>query len=294
MISANILFPSDYFNNDIPDEIYREEYEEVKVNEMLNPILFNFEKFKDNKELSIKGDLSHKEVPLVYRGWMLKDDEYRTLYTALINMNLKPINNPSEYNRFHMFANAYYKYETIQVNSTKLLAFKENQNINVTIINDSFDSFMLKDYVKSLKDTEFPSRISTPLTQQELNSLLKEFNRLRGELFQSGYTFKQLADLKTYNGNTNEYRLFVLNNKILSLDANSNQPLNLNKPPKSLIESLTNLDSNFYTIDFAETKDENKKWIILETGDGQVSGLPAACDIKYFYTKLIQILRPQR
>ena len=48
-----------------------------------------------------------------------------------------------------------------------------------------------------------------------------------------------------------------------------------------LTEIAKNIASNFFTIDIAEKEDGT--WMILETGDGQVSGLPSGQDEIKFY-----------
>jgi ATP-grasp domain, R2K clade family 3 len=42
-----------------------------------------------------------------------------------------------------------------------------------------------------------------------------------------------------------------------------------------------NIESNFFSMDIAKTK--NGEWIIIELGDGQVAGLPAKVDRLQFY-----------
>ena len=66
---------------------------------------------------------------------------------------------------------------------------------------------MVKDYVKSMKGTSFPTRIDTPITQKELDDLVAEFIRLRGSLFTGGIVLKEYVDLKRYEERTNEWRL---------------------------------------------------------------------------------------
>ncbi len=59
-----------------------------------------------------------------------------------------------------------------------------------------------------------------------------------------------------------------------------------NEPPMDLITKYCNLDSLFYTIDYAETVDGD--WKIVEAGDGQVSGLSEGQDAVSFFRALRQ------
>ena len=78
---------------------------------------------------------------------------------------------------------------------------------------------------------------------------------------------------------------------------NSAQPEIALKPPQKLLDAgarfATRIDetvdsgSPFYTVDFAEK--QNDDWIIVETGDGQVSGLTEALNPEEFYRKIAVI-----
>ena len=52
-----------------------------------------------------------------------------------------------------------------------------------------------------------------------------------------------------------------------------------------LVERASRLESPFYTIDFGELEDGG--WTILETGDGQVSGLSSGASVARFMRALV-------
>ena len=54
----------------------------------------------------------------------------------------------------------------------------------------------------------------------------------------------------------------------------------------TFIKKYANLPSNYYTIDYAQLEDDS--WIIIECGDGQVSGLSDSQDYLIYYKNLIQ------
>ena len=70
---------------------------------------------------------------------------------------------------------------------------------------------------------------------------------------------------------------------------NSDQPENSPMPPVELIQKYQFLDSRFYTIDYAELKDGS--WIIIETGDGSVSGLGLNQNPYMFYSSLYDVAK---
>ena len=63
--------------------------------------------------------------------------------------------------------------------------------------------------------------------------------------------------------------------------------MNYPKYIDEILEKLKNVKSNFFTIDVAKKSDG--EWIVMELGDGQVSGLQDY-EINKFYVDLITLL----
>ena len=82
--------------------------------------------------------------------------------------------------------------------------------------------------------------------------------------------------------------LSILAGDLLNVCRNSNQPASAAKPPEELVLACSNLGSPYCTVDFAERADG--AWIVVETGDGQVSGLAAAQDPVIYYQVLADAL----
>lgn len=64
----------------------------------------------------------------------------------------------------------------------------------------------------------------------------------------------------------------------------SNQNDTCCKPLVELIHKYKMLDSPFFTLDFAQLEDDS--WIIIESGDGQVSGITDSSQTETFYRML--------
>jgi hypothetical protein len=154
------------------------------------------------------------------------------------------------------------------------------------IKNHFTDYFIMKDNVKSVKGSDFPDKISVDISEGEFNELVDKFKEFRGDLYTGEIILKQYEPLKRYADTTNEWRAFYFLDRVLTVSKNSNQPDTAPCVPDELVvnDFLTDMDSLFYTIDFAETEDG--KWIVIETGDGQVSGLSPNQNILEFYTKI--------
>lgn len=99
----------------------------------------------------------------------------------------------------------------------QVLTFPLGTKIDIEKIRSQMSAFMIKDYVKSAKGTELPSRISSAISQQQLDEYLEIFYRYRGDLLTGGICIKEYVELKTFNGRHNEYRVFYANGKAISI-----------------------------------------------------------------------------
>ena len=280
---ANLLFPADYFDKRSPDGAMREEYKAAVAESRLDVSLFNLELFDERGAVSLARPFLDPGLPLIYRGWMMKPVEYESFHRALVGLGLRPITSPEAYAEFHMFPLAYERHEVLRSSSPGLLAFP-GTGADAGAVNGCFERFMVKDYVKSVKGTSFPTSVRTPVSQGDLDALVAEFVRLRGGLFTEGIVLKEVVDLKRYDDATNEWRAFYLRDRLLNVCMNSNQHGSAPAPPARLVSSCESLGSPYYTVDFAELMDGS--WVVVETGDGQVSGLAAAQDPVIYYQVL--------
>ena len=272
-----VLFPSDYFNVKQIDPDYADEYEAVCKIPEFNIILYNYDEYVAEGSYNLYPK-DYYTGDCIYRGWMLTPEQYRVLYNFLSKKSVALINTPEEYNACHLFPNAL---RYIGAYTPKSLIFPQGTQIDWGLVNKSFEKFMVKDYVKSVKDSGFPSFFETPVDTAEMNRRIAEFIDLRGKLFTGGIVLKDYVGLMRYGVTTNEYRAFYLRGQLLSLFRNSNQPDSCRLVPNEFVEKFTDLPSNYYTVDFAELADGN--WVVVEVGDGQVSGLsPKQYRFKYY------------
>lgn len=277
----SILFPSDYFNKAIADEELKAEYEAARYcGRYSGVILFSYEDWFHGNVLKL--DWTPTEpIDVVYRGWMMLPEQYEKFYYALKDKNINLVTTPEEYSLFHVFPNIY---EKVQADTPKMLIYPHGSKIDLDEIKRTFKRFMVKDYVKSVKGTDFPTYFDSMVTQEEFDAWMEKFYQYRGGLFTGGICIKEFVDLKKYGECKNEYRVFYANGQILTISRNSGQPEYTAKPPKEMIEKYQGLGSSFYTVDYAEL--ENGEWIVIEAGDGSVSGLSDFQDYLEFYRKL--------
>ena len=252
-----IIFPSSYFSDSRLDEDLQGEYAAAVETDLFETVLFSNDKWFSDEKL-VLDNIPQETQYAVYRGWMMKPDLYRKFYDKLREKNIRLLTTPSAYEKFHIFPNIYPELEN---DTAKMLVFPNSENIDLEKIKSAFPKFMVKDFVKSVKGTDFPKYFDSSVTREEFDRQMELFCELRGNLYTGGICVKEFLELKKYDGFTNEFRVFYINNKIASVSRNSMQPPYTPEPPEKLIEKYAQLDSPFYTVDYAQTQDGDWKII---------------------------------
>lgn len=276
-----ILFPSDYFNKKVVDsELKKEYYAAIECNKYNDIYIFSYDDWFNNETILLN-NIPKSKINAVYRGWMMLPSQYEKFYHSLIDQNIQLVTTPDEYELLHIFPNIY---PQIIQDTPRTLTFPQGTTIDLLKVKNVFSKFIVKDYVKSVKGTDFPSYFNSDIEQTVFDEWMKKFYQYRGKLFTGGICIKEYVDFKWYSNAKNEYRVFYMNGEIGTISRNSGQAEFCPLPPIELIEKYRNLNSCFYTIDFAEL--ENGKWIVVEAGDGSVSGLSDFQNYNDFFRKL--------
>ena len=280
-----ILFPSSFFSVTKVDEDLQQEYDAVMATGLFRVVLFGYDKWFNEDKLIVR-DAPDTEHLAVYRGWMMKPEQYERFYYQLLDKNIRLITEPEQYRLMHVFPNVY---ESIREDTAKMEIYPLHTKIDVESLKKSFNHFMVKDYVKSVKGTEFPKYFDRSVTQEEFDRWMEVFYKYRGELLTGGICIKEYLDLKQYGDKTNEYRVFYINHEIATVCRNSGQGNYTQEPPAEMIEKYRHLASPYYTVDYAELEDGT--WKIIEAGDGEVSGLSDNQDYEHYFRTLYQCFR---
>lgn len=274
-----ILFPSEPFNHKEVDSSFKIEFE--AANSIgFKTYLFDHDELTKKNLLKTNLPIQDKEgdITLILRGWMLKEEEYTSLFGQLYGRGYALINKTSEYVNGHHLPASFDKISHLTSKTWWTNGdYKSDSKIDwKSVRNYLATDLIIKDYVKSEKSNPDLFILPMTLTEEEFCIKVQEFVEARGKLFNKGIVLKQLVSLKRYGKNTNEWRFFYLNKKFVYLNLNVESEIELPRPGSKEFEiwhkvALT-IDSNFFTIDVAEKEDGS--WMILEIGDGQVSGLP--------------------
>lgn len=104
-MKATILFPSDYFSLNAPNDNFRAELDVVITTEGLEAALFNFDDYIEGGSLALNKPAEHLPKLVIYRGWMMKPERYRRFHGDLVSLGLEPLVPPLCYRRMHRFPN---------------------------------------------------------------------------------------------------------------------------------------------------------------------------------------------
>lgn len=272
-----LLFPSDYFDKNKIDPELETEFIAASNTGLFEIILFSYDDWFNKGVLKLNKKVWEK-ARAIYRGWMMTPEKYEKFYGELTKQNVELITTPESYAKMHVFPNIY---EDIKVDTPIMQVYRLHEQIPLEQVFSCMERIMVKDYVKSVKGTDFPKFFTKEIGQDEFNQYMDLFYKYRGNLLTGGICIKEYIELKKYDGYSNEYRVFYINNEIASVSRNSGQPYYAEKPPSNLIEKYKGLPSRFYTVDYAEL--QSGEWKVLETGDGSVSGLSDYQDAEAFF-----------
>ncbi len=298
-----ILFPSEPFNPKEVDSSFKAEYEAAKL-VGFDVFLFDHDEYVSSEKIihnlpvreRTKYSICYGEK-IILRSWMLKENQYQKLWADLFFKGYWSINNSTEYLQCHYFPNAY---KNISEFTSKAWWTEEwdkivdTDKVDWKSIRDYLGGdVLIKDYVKSEKGNPDLFILKKELTNQEFYNKILQFVEARGKLFNKGIVLKQVESLKRHDGQTNEWRMFFLNNKPINFGFNSEKLFHTSQPTLNQLlkfyELGKTIKSNFFTMDIAEKEDGT--WMILELGDGQVSGLAAQEEPIKFYNNMYNALK---
>lgn len=238
----------------------------------------------------------------VYRGWMLKPDDYERLYQALSDKNAILINSPEEYRNGHEFP---YAYETIKaVTPFSIWVPKEELSEGLTPLLEKMDVFgnkpvLVKDYVKSRKhEWEDACFIPDASDREGVRRVAENFLNRQGTELNGGLVIREfvaLAGLGVHPRSgmplAQEYRLFFLDHQMIACmdywdEAVYEHESRVDVTLAPFLKVAERIKSRFFTMDLAKTA--GGEWLVIEVGDGQVSGLPIQANVEQFYRAIIE------
>ncbi len=257
------------------DEDYEEEYQAAGLEHAC--ALFSYEDLETGK-LSLYGE----EISglTIYRGWMMKPEMYRTFYEKLEERGIILINTPEEYEKYHMLPGWYDDFKEFTAKSVW-----EDQGAVETALSLTKGlegSYIVKDYVKSRKHEWYDACFIEDITDKKsAERIIGNFiDRQESDLV-GGVVLRKFERLKSIGFHeksgmplSEEYRVFIFAGRIMIVDDywQEGKKISFSEDERLWIEeAVKKVKSNFVTMDLARREDGSL--IIMELGDGQVSGI---------------------
>ena len=297
-----VIFCEDPLRARRVDEVYQPEADAVAACG-LNHSVVNYESLVNANDpaQAVKRVTSEEQPALgIYRGWMLRPNEYENLYKAMAEKGIRLINEPQAYTHCHYLPESYSVIETYTPKSVWLRTSDNVQMDEIMALLAPFGSrpVVVKDFVKSQKHywneaCFIPSASNREAVQRVVNRFLE----LQGTSLNEGLVFREFIEFETLTTHSKsgmplskEFRIFVLDGEPLFVveyweqgDYQQSSP-----PVEKFSAVMRQVKSRFYTMDVAKRK--NGEWMIVELGDAQVAGLPDTTDTSKFYTALAKRL----
>lgn len=237
-----------------------------------------------------------ERVAGIYRGWMVSLDAYSRLYAALDARGVRLINTPDQYHSTHHLPE-WIGTLAEHTPATVVISLNRGTQPDIDQIMATLQWFgsrplILKDYVKSRKhEWAEACFIPSAADRTAVEPVVRNFVERQGDDLVGGLVFREFADLQPVGTHPasrmplfNEYRIFIRGGFPMIAWPYWGE-YGGQEPPGHLFQhEMRRINSPFYTMDVAQRRDGS--WIILELGDGQVSGLPEGCDPAQFYTLL--------
>ena len=280
----HFIFCSDPLHQRKVDESYKEEFEEAEKH--FACVLISYESLESGELILFGEEISGLAI---YRGWMMKPDLYRLFYEKLSEKGIILINTSEEYQRYHLLPGWYEDFKEVTAKTVW-----ENQGTlqSALALTDGLAGpYIVKDYVKSRKHEWYDACFISDISNREnAERVITYFIERQGDNLVGGVVLRKYESLKSIGFHeksgmplSEEYRVFVFAGRVLTIEGywTADQKVNLTDEEMDWIGNVAKrLKSNFVTIDIARREDG--RLMIMELGDGQVSGLQQIHP-QYFY-----------
>jgi ATP-grasp domain, R2K clade family 3 len=240
--------------------------------------------------------LPEGEDRYLYRGWMIPAGRYEELASATAARGLSLVTSPASYVATHHLPNWYATVEpstprTVWIEGTPPFVFA---SIHAALPPFGHGPVIVKDFVKSRKH-EWDEACFIPAADDAsaVERVVSRFVERQGDDLAGGLVFREFVELEPVGRHSRsglmlgrEYRLFFVDGRLLiggrywdDIDYDDNFPA---EPFERIAAEIS---SPFFSMDIAKTAAGD--WIVMEIGDGQVSGLPDALPAAEFYRRLM-------
>jgi hypothetical protein len=288
-----ILFPNHPLKSLLPDPDYESEHAAAKA-AGLHCEVFNLESLREGDltaALRTCAAARSEQEPLVHRCWMMSDALFSNLHGGLVAQGYRPITSAAQYAEAHYMPIGY-RHLAPRTPETRWITGKNEEDAWELYQPFADRDCIIKDWVKSAKHRWREACLIPASTSRErFSEIFKAFLEARGNLFEKGVVLRRYHDLVRLEEDLRgqpvheEYRMFFWRAKLLAAT-----PAIRGEGPFGSLgeweEVASRFSSPFITMDVARETSGN--WLIIEVGDGGVSGLPFSIEADAFYQALFE------
>jgi hypothetical protein len=294
-VAIKILFPNHPLKSRLPDPDYENEFG-AAGDAGFECELYSLEDLRGGEAttaIRLCSAASQEGELVIHRGWMMSDTLYTALFNALADKGYRLAATPGQYAEAHYLPNAYpilrgRTPETVWVEGKDVAgAWGKYETLGRP-------AAIVKDFVKSAKHRWHEACFIPAHTERlRFDEILQAFLEARGHLFEKGIVLRRFHELvklaEDLRGQPlhEEYRLFMWRGSLLA----GTPGLHGAGPFESLAEweAIAGRFGNpFISMDIARRQDGS--WLIVEVGDGGVSGLATSIEQATFYKALFEKL----
>jgi ATP-grasp domain, R2K clade family 3 len=229
-----------------------------------------------------------RPLDAVYRGWMLRAEDYRLLYNALATVGVRLINTPEQYAICHHVPESFAYLRAWSAKTTWIDRedVRDPAAIRSALSALGSESAVIKDWVKSQAAGYWNEACFIPDVARldDAMQVVSRFLELQGESLTGGLVFREYLPLATAGEHVQEWRAFVLDGEPLGCWPRFVADESLAPPDEIVRAAAKAIPARFATVDFAPA--QSGRWLVIEVGEGQVSGIPEAAPVSCIFQAL--------
>jgi len=211
------------------------------------------------------------------------------LFGSLVARGYQPVTTPEQYAQAHYLPNAY-PFLKGRTPESVWVEGKDMAGAWGKYEQRGRPAAIVKDFVKSAKHRwKEACYIPAGTERGRFDEILAAFLQARGNLFEKGIVLRRFHELVKLEDDIRgqpvheEYRLFMWQGSLLAATPaiRGNGPFDLLGEWEAIADRFEN---RFISMDIARQQDGS--WLIVEVGDGGVTGLPSSIETEMFYGAL--------
>jgi hypothetical protein len=266
-----LLLPLDPMNERAVDDSFTRDRDAAREIEVRTLLLDHDRLVGSEGAVSVRG-LADAEAAMLYRGWMIPAAAYEALEAAVVAKGSSLITTAAQYVSAHHLPGWIDIFKELTPATTFVAINATPDEIVAAATDLGGTAFVVKDWVKSRK-YEWDTAAFAP-TVESLPGIVAEFIRLQEEILVGEVVIRRLMDL---DNSQPEVRVWWAHGAVALVSPHPDfSGASLPKIDEAFFErvgkAVAELGSPFVTTDLAMTSDGD--WLVIEVGDGQVSGLP--------------------